>query len=128
MPKAPANNYTFNKSFLCKWEKIHLFSETRDLFLNYALILLLRTLVDNLKRLCKYVIEQKKGIFHWLFAVPLLHFLSKSVVPFSGGQRPAAPSSLNDNNWWGADDLFDFFRVRRQVLNARLDLFYTNAL
>lgn len=78
-----------------------------------------------MRRLCNYVIEERYGMFHWLFAVPLLHFLSNAAAPFSAQEVTSAPSSINDNSWWGAEDLSGFGRVRRQGSTSRSDLIHT---
>ena len=66
-----------------------------------------------------YVIEYRRDIFHWLFAMPLLHFLSDSVQPFSFETLTLEPSSvIKDTTWWGTQGL-DFLRVRRQAAFSR---------
>lgn len=65
-----------------------------------------------------YVIEYRRDIFHWLFAMPLLHFLSDSVQPFSIETLSLEPNSMKDTLWWGTQGL-DFLRVRRQAAFSR---------
>lgn len=72
------------------------------------------TLVNSLWQLCSYVIDNRSEIFHWLFAVPLLHFLSDAAEPFSTDVPTASPSSAKDNSWWGTQDM-NFQRVRNQA-------------
>ena len=65
-----------------------------------------------------YVIEYRRDIFHWLFAMPLLHLLSDSVQPFSFETLTVEPSSVKDTSWWGTQGL-DFQSVRRQAAFSR---------
>ena len=61
-------------------------------------------MAKSLLRICNYVIENRPGIYHWLFAVPLLHFLSEVAAPYSG-ELSSAPSSIKDDTWWGAQEI-----------------------
>ncbi|CAH3163087.1 unnamed protein product, partial [Porites evermanni] len=64
----------------------------------------LSKVASSLCRICNYVIETRPGIYHWLFAVPLLHFLSEVAAPYSG-ELSSAPSSIKDDTWWGAQEI-----------------------
>lgn len=97
-------------------------------FGNDTVLLHSRFLADHMTRLCNYVIDYKCGIFHWLFAIPLLHFLSEAAVPFSGQGLTAVPSSLSDNAWWGAEDLSDLRRVRREGSSSRSEFLQGSSL
>ena len=61
-------------------------------------------MVNSLLRICNYVIENRPGIYHWLFAVPLLHFLSEVAGPYFA-ELSSAPSSIKDDTWWGAQEI-----------------------
>ena len=70
-------------------------------------------MADGLLRVCNYVIENRPGIYHWLFAVPLLHFLSEVAVRYSG-ELSLAPSHVKDDTWWGAQEI-NFQSVRKRA-------------
>lgn len=86
-------------------------------------LMLLRTLADYMRRLCNYVIEHRFGMFNWLFAVPLLHFLSKSSAPYCLKMLSPEPSSVKDDSWWGIEDL-NLRKVRQRASTSRLALLY----
>ena len=81
-------------------------------------LIFLSSLANYLLQLCMYVIEYRRGVFHWLFAMPLLHFLSDTSKPFSFEELTSEPGLKEDNNWWGTQGL-DFKTVRRQASFSR---------
>lgn len=83
-------------------------------------------LADCLLNLCMYVIEYRRDIFHWLFAMPLLHFLSDSVQPSSSETPTLEPSSVKDTSWWGTQGL-EFQSVRRQAAFTRYSRYSAGA-
>ena len=70
-------------------------------------------MAESLLRICNYVIKNRPGIYHWLFAVPLLHFLFGVAAPYSG-ELSTVPSFLKDDTWWGAQEI-NFQSVRQQA-------------
>ena len=83
-----------------------------------VVLIFLSSLANYLLQLCMYVIEYRRGVFHWLFAMPLLHFLSDTSKPFSFEELTSEPGLKEDNNWWGTQGL-DFKTVRRQASFSR---------
>ena len=70
-------------------------------------------MAESLLRICNYVIKNRPGMYHWLFAVPLLHFLFGVAAPYSG-ELSTVPSPLKDDTWWGAQEI-NFQSVRQQA-------------
>ena len=66
-----------------------------------VVLIFLSSLANYLLQLCMYVIEYRRGVFHWLFAMPLLHFLSDTSKPFSFEELTLEPGLKEDNRWGG---------------------------
>lgn len=127
------NDFSTDYSSMCASENRVAFTFSTDKFVAFSntllpfvtftsfqiwCILYPSTMADSLLRLCMHVIEYRRDIFHWLFAMPLLHFLSESVQPYSFETLTLEPSSVKDTSWWGTQGL-DFQSVRRQAAFSR---------
>ena len=84
-----------------------------------------RLLADNLLSLCTYVIKDRPGISDWLFAIPLLHFLSGTAKPYLAdilfsNVTPPEMKDLEDS-WWGSQGL-NLIGVRQRAERSRYGL------
>ena len=63
----------------------------------------IRTLGESIQALCRQVIRQCHDLHAWLFAVPLVHFLTQQSKPFSDSSLLMEMPKGKDESWWGSE-------------------------
>ena len=54
-------------------------------------------------KICRHVVEHHSGLHHWLYAVPLVHFLTDQSRPFDKSVLVIdKPKQRQEDEWWGA--------------------------
>ncbi|XP_065826351.1 E3 ubiquitin-protein ligase RNF213-like isoform X2 [Oscarella lobularis] len=62
-----------------------------------------RRVLDAVRYVCRTLCDTKQPSYHWVFAVPLYHFLSDLAEPFLLPQR----LNWKEKEWWGFDKELD---------------------
>ena len=114
----PAPNY---KRFLIEFRLLYLrpllleiFRRLKTNLENYSLFRMdrifkvlnfsLRNLGESIQAICKHVVKHYHDLHDWLFAVPLVHFLTQASKPFSTDVLLVEEPKRNDDLWWGASE------------------------
>ena len=53
--------------------------------------------------MCRQVVKDDNDLHEWLFAVPLVHFLTQVSEPFNSDALLMEEPKPNDDTWWGAN-------------------------
>ena len=61
-----------------------------------------RKLGEAIQAICRHVAKECDSLHEWLFAVPLVHFLTQASEPFSSDVLLMEEPKRNDETWWGA--------------------------
>ena len=77
-----------------------------------------RSLGEAIQAICKHVAKNHRDHHEWLFAVPLVHFLTQVSQPFSGSVLLMEEPKEKDDTWWGANG-FDTKSVRERSFTKR---------
>ena len=67
-----------------------------------VLYLLVRSLGEAIQAICRYIAKNRYDLHDWLFAVPLVHFLTQASEPFSSSVLLMEEPKQKDDTWWGA--------------------------
>ncbi|CAH3029473.1 unnamed protein product, partial [Porites evermanni] len=57
---------------------------------------------EAIQAICRNVAKQCYDLHEWLFAVPLVHFLTQASEPFTSDVLLIEEPKRNDDSWWGA--------------------------
>ena len=63
----------------------------------------LRNLGESIQAICRHVVKDYRDLHDWLFAVPLVHFLTQASKPFSNEVLVMDEPKPNNDEWWGAN-------------------------
>ena len=83
-----------------------------------AFFKLSRSLGEAIQAICKHVAKNHNDLHEWLFAVPLVHFLTQVSQPFSGSVLLMEEPKEKDDTWWGANG-FDTKSIRERSFTER---------
>ena len=61
-----------------------------------------RKLGEAIQAICRHAAKEYYSLHEWLFAVPLVHFLTQASDPFSSDVLLMEEPKRNDETWWGA--------------------------
>ena len=73
-----------------------------------------RKLGEAIQAICRHVVKNHRDIHDWLFAVPLVHFLTQVSQPFNSSVLLTEKPENKDETWWGASG-FDTKTVRERT-------------
>lgn len=77
-----------------------------------------RNLGEAIQAICRHVAKEHRNLHDWLFAVPLVHFLTRNSQPFSNSVLLMEKPKDRDDTWWGAEG-FDTKSVRERTFEER---------
>lgn len=78
------------------------------------LFLSTRNLGKAIQAICRHVAKDRYDLHDWLFAVPLVHFLTQASKPFSNAVLLMEEPKRKDDTWWGANG-FETKSVREKT-------------
>lgn len=76
--------------------------------------MIFRNLGEAIQAICRHVAKEHHDLHDWLFAVPLVHFLTRVSQPFSNSVLLMEKPKDRDDTWWGASG-FDTKSVRERT-------------
>ena len=83
-----------------------------------------RNIGEAIQGICTHVSKDHPDIHDWLFAVPLVHFLTQVCAPFDCSVLLMEEPKGKDETWWGADGFeTKVVRERSFMGNRYFDLF-----
>ena len=78
------------------------------------ILFLFRNLGEAIQVICRHASENHHDRYDWLFAVPLVHFLTQVSQPFSNSVLLMEKPKDKDDTWWGASG-FDTESMRKRT-------------
>ena len=76
-----------------------------------------RNLGEAIQDICRYAARERYDLHDWLFAVPLVHFLTQTSEPFSNAVLLMEEPKGKDDTWWGGTG-FETSSVRQRHLTG----------
>ncbi|XP_078381354.1 E3 ubiquitin-protein ligase rnf213-alpha-like isoform X3 [Oculina patagonica] len=61
-----------------------------------------QNLGEAIQAICRHVAKDHRDLHDWLFAVPLVHFLTQESQPFNSSVLLMETPKAKDDTWWGA--------------------------
>ena len=62
-----------------------------------------RNIGEAIQGICRHVSKSHRDLHDWLFAVPLVHFLTQACAPFDSSVLLTEKPKEKDETWWGAN-------------------------
>ena len=62
-----------------------------------------RNIGEAIQGICRHVSKSHRDLHDWLFAVPLIHFLTQACAPFDSSVLRMEKPKEKDETWWGAN-------------------------
>jgi len=75
----------------------------------------IRDLGESIQAICRQVAKDYRDVHSWLFAVPLVHFLTQESQPFNASVLLTEKPRDKDDTWWGAGG-FETKAVREKTV------------
>ena len=73
-----------------------------------------RNIGEAIQGICRHVSKNHRDLHDWLFAVPLVHFLTQECAPFDSSVLLTEKPKEKDETWWGAKG-FETKTVRERL-------------
>ena len=87
--------------------------------------MIFRNLGEAIQAICRHVAKEYRDLHDWLFAVPLVHLLTRNSQPFSNSVLLMEKPKERDETWWGAEG-FDTKSVRERTFEEQRYSCYYN--